>query len=96
MMTFLLQKKQWVFHWNVGWFDLSLDFFRDGWGAESGERFGSMCDNDVLDVPALYRLVLLHFASQDYLEQSISLILQNSMRFGIPFVTTVAFSVLVE
>ena len=25
MMTFLLQKKQWVFHWSVGWFDLSVD-----------------------------------------------------------------------
>ena len=30
------------------------------------------------------------------LEQSISLILQDSMRLGIPFVITVAFSVLVE
>ena len=52
--------------------------------------------DDVLDVPVLYPLVLLHFTSQDYLEQSISLMLQNSMRFGMPFVTTVAFSVLVE
>ena len=64
VITFLLQKKQWVFHW-----DLSIDFFE-----ETVEGLNQMnvllvldlrMHDNILDGPAFYPLVPVRFASQD-------------------------------
>ena len=112
MMTFLLQKKQLVFHWNVAWLDLSLDFFVDGWGAESDEHFAHFGSRYARRHFG-YTSTLPTGSCSFYLSRSSwskvwsckirvwskydqTMILQNSVRLGIPFVTTLVFSVLVE